>query len=173
MVYVQHYESPLGNILLASDETALIGLWIEGGRFFAETLPAECLQQETHVLAETRRWLDVYFSGEEPDFTPPLNPAGSEFRQAVWRLLLDIPYGQTTTYGAIADLLAKQRGVAKVSAQAVGGAIGHNEISLIIPCHRVVGANGNLTGYGSGLNNKIKLLQLEGIDTIRFFLPKD
>lgn len=172
MVYVQHYDSPLGDILLASDETALIGLWIEGGRFFAETLPAECLQQETHVLAETRCWLDVYFSEKEPDFTPPLKPAGSEFCKAVWRLLLDIPYGQTTTYGAIADLLAKQRGVAKMSAQAVGGAIGHNEISLIVPCHRVVGANGNLTGYGSGLNNKIKLLQLEGVDTIRFFLPK-
>lgn len=172
MVYVQHYESPLGNILLASDETALTGLWIEVDRFFAETLPAKCLQQETHVLAETERWLDVYFSGEEPGFTPPLNPAGSEFRQAVWRLLLDIPYGQTTTYGAIADQLAKQRGVAKMSAQAVGGAIGHNEISLIISCHRVIGANGNLTGYGSGLNNKIKLLQLEGVGTSRFFPPK-
>lgn len=165
MVYVQHYASPLGDILLASDETALAGLWIEGGRFFAETLPTECLRQETHVLAETKRWLDVYFSGEEPDFTPPLNPAGSEFRQSVWRFLLDIPYGQTTTYGAIADSLAKQRGVAKVSGRAVGGAIGHNEISLIIPCHRVVGANGNLTGYGSGLNNKIKLLQHQASST--------
>lgn len=172
MVYVQHYESPFGDILLASDETALIGLWIEGGRFFAETLPTKCLRQETHVLAETKRWLDIYLSGEEPGFTPPLNPAGSEFRQAVWRLLLDIPYGQTTTYGAIADSLAKQRGVAKMSAQAVGGAVGHNEMSIIIPCHRVVGANGNLTGYGSGLNNKIKLLQLEGVDTSRFFPPK-
>lgn len=171
MVYVQHYASPLGDILLASDETALAGLWIEGGRFFAETLPTECLWQETHVLAETKRWLDVYFSGEEPDFTPSLNPAGSEFRQSVWRFLLDIPYGQKTTYGAIADQLAKQRGVAKVSAQAVGGAVGHNEISIIIPCHRVVGANGNLTGYGSGLNNKIKLLQLEGVDTSRYFPP--
>lgn len=172
MFYVQHYASPLGDILLASDETALIGLWIEDGRFFAETLPAKCLQRETHVLAETKRWLDVYFSGEEPGFTPPLNPAGSEFRQAVWRLLLDIPYGQTTTYGAIADSLVKQRGVAKMSAQAVGGAVGHNEISIIIPCHRVVGTNGNLTGYGSGLSNKIKLLQLEGVDTSRYFLPK-
>ena len=172
MVYVQHYDSPLGDILLASDEAALAGLWIEGGRFFAETLPAERLQQETHVLAETKRWLDVYFSGEEPGFTPPLNPAGNEFRQAVWRLLLDIPYGQTTTYGAIADLLAKRRGVAEMSAQAVGGAVGHNEISIIVPCHRVVGANGSLTGYGSGLNNKIKLLQLEGVDTSRYFSPK-
>ena len=142
------------------------------GQVFAETLPVERLQQETHVLAETKRWLDHYFSGEEPGFTPPLNPAGNEFRQAVWRLLLDIPYGQTTTYGAIADLLAKRRGVAKMSAQAVGGAVGHNEISIIVPCHRVVGANGNLTGYGSGLNNKIKLLQLEGVDTSRYFSPK-
>lgn len=171
MVYVQHYASPFGDILLASDETALIGLWIEGGRFFAETLPVGSVAGDTPVLRQAKRWLDVYFSGEEPGFTPPLNLAGSEFRQAVWRLLLDIPYGQTTTYGAIADLLAEQRGVARMSAQAVGGAIGYNEISLIIPCHRVVGANGNLTGYGSGLNNKIKLLQLEGVDTSRYFPP--
>ena len=172
MVYVQHYDSPLGDLLLASDETALIGLWIEGGRFFAETLPAGSVVGDTPVLRQVKRWLDVYFSGEEPSFTLPLNPAGSEFRQAVWRLLLDIPYGQTTTYGAIADSLAKQRGVAKMSAQAIGGAIRHNEISLIIPCHRVIGANGNLTGYGSGLNNKIKLLQLEGVDASCFFPPK-
>ncbi|WP_299189708.1 methylated-DNA--[protein]-cysteine S-methyltransferase [uncultured Campylobacter sp.] len=123
------------------------------------------------VFDQTRRWLDLYFSGREPGFTPALNPAGSAFRRAVWEILLKIPYGKTTTYGQIAREIAAVRGLAKMSAQAVGGAVGHNEISIIIPCHRVIGAHGNLTGYAGGIDRKIKLLQLEGVDMQGLFTP--
>lgn len=172
MTYIQHYDSPLGRILLAADEIGLTGLWFDGQKYFAATLPDETIEQDTPVLAETRRWLDCYFSGHEPDFTPPLHPIGSAFRQAVWRLLLEIPYGQTTTYGALARRLAAEEGLASMSAQAVGGAVGHNEISLIIPCHRVVGSNGSLTGYAGGIDKKIRLLELEGADMSGLFIPK-
>ena len=121
--------------------------------------------------SEARRWLDVYFSGREPDFTPPLHPVGSPFRRAVWELLLQIPYGQTTTYGALAQQLAAKQGKTRMSAQAVGGAVGHNEISIIIPCHRVVGTSGSLTGYAGGIEKKVRLLQLEHVDMSRFFVP--
>lgn len=130
------------------------------------------IEQETPVLAEAKRWLDIYFTGKEPDFLPPLHPTGSEFRKAVWEILLQIPYGQTTTYGEIARQLAKKQGLARMSAQAVGGAVGHNEISIIIPCHRVVGTNGSLTGYAGGIHKKEQLLELERADMSRFFLPK-
>ena len=123
------------------------------------------------VFDQTKRWLDLYFSGREPGFTPALNPAGSAFRRAVWEILLKIPYGKTTTYGQIAREIAAARGLAKMSAQAVGGAVGHNEISIIIPCHRVIGAHGNLTGYAGGIDRKIKLLKLEGIDMRGLFTP--
>ena len=123
------------------------------------------------VFDQTKRWLDLYFSGREPGFTPALNPAGSAFRRAVWEILLKIPYGKTTTYGQIAREIAAARGLAKMSAQAVGGAVGHNEISIIIPCHRVIGAHGNLTGYAGGIDRKIKLLQLEGVDMRGLFTP--
>lgn len=113
------------------------------------------------MLSEARRWLDVYFGGQEPDFTPPLHPAGSAFQQEVWALLRRIPCGQTTTYGALARQLAAERGLSRMSAQAVGGAVGHNVISIIIPCHRVVGANGSLTGYAGGIDKKAALLRLE------------
>ena len=127
--------------------------------------------QETPILAEAKRWLDVYFSGRQPDFRPPLHPAGSAFRQAVWALLLQIPYGQTTTYGALARQLAQMQGIARMSAQAIGGAVGHNPISIIIPCHRVVGANGSLTGYAGGIEKKVQLLTLEQADMSGFFVP--
>lgn len=165
------YASPLGDILLAADEVSLIGLWFEGQKYFASTLPAAHTVQETPPLTQARRWLDVYFSGQRPDFTPPLHLVGSPFRQAVWTLLLQIPYGQTTTYGALARQLAAQTGAARVSAQAVGGAVGHNAVSLIIPCHRVVGTNGSLTGYAGGLDRKIKLLELEKVDMRQLFVP--
>ncbi|WP_418760413.1 methylated-DNA--[protein]-cysteine S-methyltransferase [Gemmiger sp.] len=165
------YGSPLGDILLAADEVGLIGLWFEGQKYFASTLPAAHTVQETPPLTQARCWLDVYFSGQQPDFTPPLHPVGSPFRQAVWTLLLQIPYGQTTTYGALARQLAAQIGAARVSAQAVGGAVGHNAVSLIIPCHRVVGTNGSLTGYAGGLDRKIKLLELEKADMRQLFVP--
>ena len=171
MIYTQHYESPLGGILLAADDTGLTGLWFEGQKYFARTLDAVHQEQETAVLSEARRWLDVYFSGREPDFTPPLHPVGSPFRRAVWELLLQIPYGQTTTYGALAQQLAAKQGKTRMSAQAVGGAVGHNEISIIIPCHRVVGTSGSLTGYAGGIEKKVRLLQLEHVDMSRFFVP--
>ena len=153
MHYTQTISSPLGNILLSADEVGLTGLWFDGGRYYTETLPEEHVERETPVLTDTKRWLDVYFTGREPDFTPPLHPAGSPFRQAVWQLLLEIPYGQTTTYGALLG--------GGMSAQAVGGAVGHNPISIIVPCHRVIGANGRMVGYGGGLWVKEKLLNLE------------
>ena len=155
------YSSPLGEILLAADETGLTGLWFMGAKYFAATLDPHAAEGDTPVLAAARRWLDVYFRGEQPDFTPPLHPAGSPFRHAVWQILLAVPYGQTTTYGQIAAQFARQRGLAHLSAQAVGGAVGHNPVSLVIPCHRVVGADGRLTGYAGGLEKKRRLLDLE------------
>ena len=133
----------LATFFLATDEIGLIGLWFEGQKYFANTLPDEHIPQETEILTETIKWLDMYFSGEEPNFTPPLHPSGSSFRQAVWQILLQIPYGQTITYGEIARKIAETKNTSRMSAQAVGGAVGHNEISIIIPCHRVVGTNGD------------------------------
>ena len=172
MTFVQHYDSPLGGILLAADEGGLTGLWFDGQKYFARDLPARHTEQDTPILSEARRWLDIYFSGREPDFTPPLHPIGSAFRQSVWEILLQIPYGHTMTYGEIARQLAEKRGAKAVSAQAVGGAVGHNEISVIIPCHRVVGTNGSLTGYAGGIDKKVKLLELEHTDMTGFFVPK-
>ena len=172
MVYTCKYQSPLGDILLAADEAGLIGLWFEGQKYFANTLPDEQISQETEILTEAKKWLDVYFSGKEPTFTPPLHPAGSEFRQAVWQILSEIPYGQTITYGEIARKMARMKNTSHMSAQAVGGAVGHNEISIIIPCHRVVGTKGSLTGYAGGIDKKISLLELEHADMSRFFVPK-
>ena len=139
MTYIQHYDAPLGRILLAADEIGLTGLWFDGAKYFADGLPDEHTERETPVLSEARRWLDLYFAGREPGFLPPLHPAGSTFQQEVWALLLQIPYGQTVTYGELARQLAEKQGRPRMSAQAVGGAVGHNKISIIIPCHRVVG----------------------------------
>ena len=172
MGYTCTYKSELGEILLAADEIGLTGLWFTGQKYFASTLPDEHISRETPVLSEAKEWLDVYFSGKEPAFTPPLHPAGSEFRQAVWQILLQIPYGQTITYGEIARKMAEMKNVSRMSAQAVGGAVGHNEISIIIPCHRVVGTNGSLTGYAGGIDRKISLLKLEHADMSHLFIPK-
>ncbi len=172
MIYTRKYSSPIGGILLAADDVGLTGLWFDGEKYFADNLPAEHTDKETPILAETVRWLDIYFGGEEPDFMPPLHPIGSEFRQEVWKILLRIPYGKTVTYGDISRQLAKKTGVEKMSAQAVGGAVGHNEISIIIPCHRVVGTGGSLTGYAGGIDKKIRLLELEHADMSRLFVPK-
>lgn len=161
MTFTQHYDSPLGGILLAADETGLTGLWFEGQKYFGRGLSAKRTEGETPALSETRRWLDVYFAGGAPDFTPPLHPAGTDFRRAVWEILLQIPYGRTMTYGEIARCVAEKRGLPSMSAQAVGGAVGHNPISLVIPCHRVVGTNGSLTGYAGGIDRKMKLLEME------------
>ena len=172
MTFLQHYNSPLGGILLAADEIGLTGLWFDGQKYFASDLPAEHVEQNTPVLSEAKRWLDIYFTGRKPDFTPPLHPVGSAFRQAVWEILLQIPYGQTTTYGEIARQLAAKLGLPRMSAQAVGGAVGHNEVSIIIPCHRVVGTSGSLTGYAGGIDKKVKLLELEHTDMTELFVPE-
>ncbi len=171
MIYTQHYESPLGGILLAADETGLTGLWFDGEKYYADNLAAEHEARDTQALGAAKRWLDVYFAGKEPDFLPPLHPIGSAFRQEVWQLLLEIPYGQTTTYGALARRLAERRGLRHMSAQAVGGAVGHNEISILIPCHRVVGTSGSLTGYAGGIDKKLSLLRLEQVNLSGFFVP--
>ena len=172
MTFIQHYNSPLGGILLAADEIGLTGLWFNGQKYFARSLPAGYTEQNTPALSEAKRWLEVYFTGKKPDFMPPLHIVGSAFRRAVWEILLQIPYGKTTTYGEIARQLAKTQKLPRMSAQAVGGAVGHNEISIIIPCHRVVGTNGSLTGYAGGIDKKIKLLELEHTDMSSFFVPK-
>ena len=172
MTFIQHYNSPLGGILLAADEIGLTGLWFNGQKYFARSLPAGYTEQNTPALSEAKRWLEVYFTGKEPDFMPPLHIVGSAFRRAVWEILLQIPYGKTTTYGEIANKLAEKQGLSRMSAQAVGGAVGHNEISIIIPCHRVVGTNGSLTGYAGGIDKKGKLLELEQTDMTGFFVPR-
>ena len=150
------YESPLGSILLAADQTGLTGLWFDGQKYFPSFSDGDFFENETPVLTEAKHWLSLYFSGKEPDFLPSLHPQGSSFRQAVWNVLLTIPRGQTMTYGEIARRLNVR------SAQAVGGAVGHNPISILIPCHRVVGSDGSLTGYAGGLARKEWLLHLEG-----------
>ena len=172
MEYVSHYTSPLGGITLASDDEALIGLWFDGQKYYADALDEEHEEKEMPVLAETKRWLDLYFSGRDPGFTPPLRMKTTPFRRTVWEIMLAIPYGKTMTYGEIANHVAEKKGIKKASAQAVGGAIGHNSISLIIPCHRVVGSNGSLTGYAGGIDKKVNLLKLEGTDTEKLFVPK-
>ena len=164
MEYTHRYVSPLGGITLASDGEALTGLWFDGQKYFADTLDPQHKEKDLPVFDEAGRWLDVYFSGKAPDFTPKLRMKTTEFRKAVWEVLLTIPFGQTMTYGEIAAVIAKQKGMNRMSARAVGGAVGHNAISLIIPCHRVVGANGSLTGYAGGIDKKVKLLALEKAD---------
>lgn len=125
------------------------------------------------ILEDTKKWLDLYFSGEEPNFTPKLKLEGTEFRREVWKILLEIPYGETLSYKGIAEKLIASGKYERMSSQAVGGAVGHNPISIIIPCHRVVGTSGSLTGYAGGLARKVKLLELEGIDVSKFFMPKN
>ena len=161
MQYTTFYESPIGRMLLAADDAGLTGLWFEGQKYFARCLGRETEEKELPVFAEAKRWLDIYFSGKEPDFTPPLHFIGTDFQKEVWEILCAIPYGQTMTYGAIADQLAKKRGLSRMSAQAVGGAVGHNNLSIIVPCHRVVGSDGSLTGYAGGIERKTFLLNLE------------
>ena len=162
MLYTSHYASPLGEMTLVSDGTALVGLYFDGQKYAAEGLDATRTQKNLPVFEEARRWLDVYFSGRKPDFTPPTSPAGTAFQQSVWEILRTIPYGETTTYGAIAQRIEQNTGC-RMSAQAVGGAVGRNPISILIPCHRVIGADGSLTGYAGGLDKKESLLRIEEI----------
>lgn len=160
-MYYCRYLSPLGTLTLSSDGESLNGLWIEGQKYIPDEAKC-CPDSELPVFRQTKEWLEIYFTGAEPEFMPPLAPMGSEFRLRVWTLLREIPFGGLTTYGELAKLLAAS-GV-KASPRAVGGAVGHNPISILIPCHRVVGADGSLTGYGGGLPLKVALLNLEGAD---------
>ncbi len=161
MEYTHHYTSPLGGITMASDGLALTGLWFDGQKYFAGTLDSAHEEAMLPVFEKASAWLDIYFSGRDPGFTPPLSMRGNAFRKTVWGILLGIPYGHTVTYGEIARLTAGSMGQARMSAQAVGGAVSHNAIALIIPCHRVIGAHDSLTGYAGGLERKARLLALE------------
>lgn len=155
MVWSSQYDSPLGSITLAGDDHALLGLWFDGQQHFGSTLPCQAVRGEPTCIRMAKRWLDIYFSGRQPTFTPTLHWKDTPFREAVWNQLLTIPYGSTVTYGR----LAAQLGVG--SARAVGGAVGRNPIALIVPCHRVVGADGSLTGYAGGVERKRALLSME------------
>lgn len=169
--YACYYRSPLGDMTLASDGDALTGAWFDGQKYFGSTLHGSPVTADLPVFRLSRAWLDHYFSGELPDDLPPLRPEGSAFRLAVWDLLNTIPYGTTRTYGDLARELARRTG-RNVSAQAVGGAVGHNPLSLFIPCHRVVGSDGSLTGYAGGVRLKERLLRLEGADMTELYIPK-
>lgn len=171
--YIDTYASPLGIITMSSNGKQLTGLWFEGQKHFSDTLCDQPQHHALHIFDETRTWLDVYFQGKRPTFTPPILLNDTPFRIAVWQLLLTIPYGETTTYKDIARQWARQHGVKSMSSQAVGGAVGRNPISIIIPCHRVIGTNGSLTGYAGGLDRKRWLLQLEQEHTDRCLIPQD
>ncbi len=168
------YPSPVGLLTLACEDDSLIGAWIEGQKYFGDALAGKMMEHGNRpVLQKAMRWLDRYFAGERPGIAElPLSPAGSDFRQRIWRELCAIPYGETVTYGDIAKKAAAAMKTPTMSSQAVGGAVGHNPLSIIIPCHRVVGSRGNLTGYAGGLGVKIKLLALEGVNTERLFVPR-
>ena len=170
MESLRFWSSPLGRIVLTADGDALTGLWFDDQEHRPDTAECQYGNEELPVFSETGRWL--YFDGKEPCFTPKLSPSGTLFRRTVWEILLSVPYGQTVTYGEVAARAAQRLRLPRMSAQAAGGAVGHNPISLIIPCHRVVGADGNLTGYGGGIDRKIRLLRLEGVDTSRLYTPK-
>lgn len=173
MVYSTHDASPLGAVTLASDGESIIGLWLEGQKYFAATVTEKMTEKEDlPVFSAAKSWLDRYFSGEKPALSElPLAPGGGEFRRAVWDILCEIPYGEVATYGEIARELAARMKKESMSSQAVGGAVGHNPISIVIPCHRVVGADGSLTGYAGGIGKKLWLLEHEGVDMSRLFVP--
>ncbi len=161
MQSISHYHSPLGTILLAADDIGLTGLWFEGQKYYALSLDANHEAREIPIFTTARHWLELYFQGQEPDFSVPLHLLGTDFQKDVWHILCNIPWGQTITYGEIARQLAARRGISHMSAQAVGGAVGRNPISILVPCHRVLGSKGTLTGYAGGLERKMALLQLE------------
>lgn len=174
MYYSTGYSSPVGTITLACSGGSLAGLWTEGQKYHGDTIPEAMTENnDAPIFGVVKKWLDRYFAGERPDIAGlPLSPAGGEFRQSVWKILCGIPYGKVITYGDIAKRIAAKTGKANMSSQAVGGAVGHNPISIIIPCHRVVGSNGSLTGFSGGIQMKVKLLELEGVDMSKFFIPK-
>lgn len=178
MYYTTKYFSPVGKLTMDSDGENLVGLWIQGQKYYGGTITGvefeKLVSPDTHPVFKTvKQWLDQYFSGERPSISElPLRLIGGEFRQGVWNILREIPYGEVTTYGEIAKKMAGNMGKARMSSQAVGGAVAHNPLSIIIPCHRVVGTNGSLTGYAGGIDLKVKLLEHEGVDMTHLFVPK-
>lgn len=174
MYYRTVYPSPVGRITLACEGDHLAGAWLEGQKYHGGAIAERMIEKDdVFVLDAAKKWLDRYFAGERPALSElPLAPIGGAFRQGVWAVLREIPYGAVVTYGDIAKQMAARMGRERMSSQAVGGAVGHNPISIIIPCHRVVGANGSLTGYAGGIHTKIKLLELEGADLSSLFVPK-
>ncbi|MCL1972833.1 MAG: methylated-DNA--[protein]-cysteine S-methyltransferase [Endomicrobia bacterium] len=174
MYYSTAYLSPIGTITLACYDDNLVGLWTEGKKYHGDTIPEVMIENnDIPIFGTAKKWLNRYFAGEKPDITElPLAPIGGEFRQSVWKILCEIPYGKVTTYGDIAKKMAVKMGRENMSSQAVGGAVGHNPISVIIPCHRVVGSNGSLTGFSGGVQMKVKLLELECVDMSNLFIPK-
>lgn len=174
MYFSATYVSPVGTITLASnDGEHLAGLWVEGQKYFGGTVSGDKTpRDDLSVFSAAKAWLDRYFAGDRPDSAElALRPAGTPFRREVWRILCRIPYGEILTYGGVAEKVAVSMGKKSMSSQAVGGAVAHNPISIIIPCHRVVGANGSLTGYAGGMERKIRLLELEGVDMSGLFVP--
>lgn len=174
MIYKTYYNSPVGKLLIASKDGKLIGLWIEGQKYYLGKIKDELIENDKEeILVKTKKWLNKYFLGENPkisDLDISLN--GTSFEKVVWELLKKIPYGEVTTYKELSKKVAKKLGKEKMSAQAVGGAIGHNPISIIIPCHRVVGTDGSLTGYAGGIDKKIKLLKQEKVNMEKLYIPK-
>lgn len=170
-MYKKEYNSPLGRIYMRSDGKYLTGLWFESSRD-ASKHKYNYEEKELPIFEQTTKWLDIYFSGKNPDFIPEYKIENvTPFRQQVIDIMNKIPYGKTITYNDIAKEIAKNQGIEKLSAQAVGGAVGWNPICIIIPCHRVVGTNGSLTGYGGGIKNKIGLLEIEKVDMSKFSVP--
>ena len=174
MIYTTYYNSPIGKILLASKDNKLIGVWIDGQKYYLGNLKDKIKQNDdVEILLKTKKWLDEYFAGKKPQILKlDLAPIGSDFAKSVWEILCKIPYGEVTTYGNIAKEMSKKLKKEKMSTQAIGGAVGHNPISIIIPCHRVVGADGSLTGYAGGLYKKIKLLMHENVDMSKLYIHK-
>ena len=172
MHYTSQYPSPLGELLLAADDAGLTGVWFVGQKYFARSLAPDSVAREIPLFAQVKQWLALYFAGQEPELEIPIHMVGTMFQKAVWRILRTIPYGQTMTYGAIARQVAEELGIRRMSPQAVGGAVGHNPMSILIPCHGVVGTNGSLTGYAGGIPKKVGLLTLEQTNMSGLFIPK-
>lgn len=172
MNYTYSFLSPIGMLTAASDGTSLTGLWIEGQKYFKGMLKGDFKERRLLIFDDVKKWIESYFLGENPHVNFLINPVGSQFRQSVWKILCEIPYGKVITYGDISKRLIADTQIMNMSAQAVGGAVAHNPISIIVPCHRVVGANGSLTGYAGGINKKIMLLELEGVEMEKYYIPR-
>ena len=160
-IYTHNYQSPLGEIFIASDDTAITGLWLVGQRHFDIEVEGCITDKDLPIFDEVSRWLDIYFTGNNPGEIPAVRMNGTPFQLEVWQILQAVPYGKLITYREIAELIAKKRGITKMSARAVGNAVGRNPVSILVPCHRVVGSDGKMTGYAGGIERKVKLLKLE------------